>query len=78
MYKDNEDYIHLFFYPGIDNNNISIYNEIELSNNVEYDKITYLDNSIDFKFKDKKIIKIICKFITKDNKEIIEELKIYR
>lgn len=76
MYKDKEDYVHLFFYPGLDNHNEVIYNEIELSDKLLFNKTIFSDNSIDYQFNDKQIIKIICKLKDKSNKESIRELNI--
>lgn len=78
MYKDSDDFIHLFFYHGLDNSNNKIYNDIDLSENFKYEFEVFGDNSIDFKFYDKNIIKIICKYIKLNNEEVIEELEIYK
>lgn len=74
-YIDKDNYKHLYFYPGIDDDNNAIYNEIDLSNyTLKYDKIINKDKSIDYRFYDIYIKKIICKLVTKNNKIIIEEL----
>ena len=74
-YIDERDYKHLYFYPGIDDNNKSIYNDIDLSDYaLKYDKVMHSDHSIDYKFYDKHIKKIICKLVMQNNKTIIEEL----
>ncbi len=74
-YIDENKYKHLYFYPGIDDNNESIYNNIDLTNyTLKYDKVINSDYSIDYKFYDKHIKKIICKLVMHNNKIIIEEL----
>ena len=74
-YIDNDKFKHLYFFPGIDDNGESIYNNIDLSNYaLRYDKLINKDNSIDYKFYDKHIRKIICKLVTQNNETITEEL----
>jgi hypothetical protein len=64
IYRDDEGFVHLYFFPGIDKYNKQIYRSLDLSN-IEFDyKYTkHTDNAIDYKFTDKKIIKIRCKLI---------------
>lgn len=64
VYKDNNNYIHLYFFPGIDDIGKSIYNDLDLSK-CEFDFIKNVnyDNSIDYKFLNKKIKKIYCKLV---------------
>lgn len=74
-YVDNSNFKHLYFFPGIDDKDKSIYNNIDLSNcTFKYDKLINKDNSIDYKFYDKHIKKIICKLVSQNNETIIEEL----
>jgi hypothetical protein len=74
-YIDNDKFKHLYFFPGIDDKGESIYNNIDLSNYaLRYDKLINKDNSIDYKFYDKHIRKIICKLVTQNNETITEEL----
>jgi len=76
-YKDIDGYIHLYFYPGIDKNDKSIYKDIDLSSlNTEYELKKNPDNSIDCKFLQKNIIKLHCKLLTFDNKIVYETLNI--
>lgn len=64
MYKDNDDYVHLYFFSGINDNGNKIYKDIDLSSvpfkymcNEESDLIK------DYKFQNKTIIKIKCSLI---------------
>lgn len=67
-YIDNENYRHLYFFPGIDDNNNAIYNNIDLSKyDFKYEITTNIDGSIDYKFLDKHIIKITCKLYKFNN-----------
>lgn len=77
-YKDNEEYVHLYFYPGIDNDNLPIYNPIDLSNcNFKYTYTKYDDNAVDYKFLNKNIIKLNCNLVEyKTNKYIYESIVI--
>lgn len=70
-YRDKNNYVHLFFYPGNDNGNI-IYKEIDLSKcPFKYTEIKYIDGSIDYKFYDKHISKLKCKLINTNNIDIV-------
>ena len=70
MYKDMDEYVHLYFFPGI-NNESTIYNSIDLSDvKIQYDERKINDGAIDYKFYNKNIYKIYCKLIeTGTNKE---------
>ena len=67
-YIDKNDYRHLYFFRGIDEHGESIYNNIDLSNyDDQYVINENSDGSIDYKFYDKHIVKIICKLVDKNN-----------
>lgn len=67
-YTDYNQFRHLYFFKGIDDNENKIYNNIDLSlYNEQYDYIENIDGSIDYRFFDKKIVKIICKLFKHDN-----------
>ena len=72
IYIDKDNYKHLYFYPGIDNDDQSIYHNIDWSDYaLKMDFIYNEDGSIDYKFYDKSIIRITCTLIdNKDNKDI--------
>lgn len=72
IYIDKDNYKHLYFYPGIDNDDQSIYHNIDWSDYaLKMDFIYNEDGSIDYKFYDKSIIRITCTLIdNKDNKHI--------
>ena len=76
-YRDNDGFVHLYFFPGINNLNNRIYKDIDVNNiNMKYTMQKNIDNSIDYKFFDKNIIKLHCKLITTDNKEVVETLNV--
>lgn len=67
-YIDEDNYRHLYFFNGIDDNGDTIYNNIDLSiYDNEYEFVENIDGSIDYKFFDKNIIKITCKLVKQDN-----------
>jgi len=67
-YIDKDNFRHLYFFNGIDDNEEKIYNNIDLSvYNSKYDYIENIDGSIDYKFFDKNIVKITCKLVKQDN-----------
>lgn len=67
-YIDKDQYRHLYFFTGIDDDNNKIYNNIDLSNcDIKYEYNENIDGSIDYKFYDKGIVKIICKLVRNDN-----------
>ena len=67
-YIDKENYRHLYFFNGIDDNDKQIYNNIDLSlYHSQYELNQHEDGSIDFKFFDENIIKIKCKLVKYDN-----------
>lgn len=68
IFKDTNNFIHLYFFPGIDNFNQQYYNTLDLSDcKVKYQEIQHEDKSSEFIFASKNIIKINCKLITKYN-----------
>ena len=75
IYIDKDNYKHLYFYPGIDENNEYIYRNIDWSDySLKMDVINNEDGSIDYKFYDKNIIRIKCKLIDNNDNEHIETL----
>ena len=75
-YIDKNNYKHLYFFRGIDDNDEPIYNNIDLSNyDDRYIFTENLDGSIDYKFYDKSIVKIICKLVDKNNDSNLVILK---
>lgn len=65
LYKDKDNFINLYFYPGISDTNEFIYKPLELVNyNFEYQKILNDDYSIIYKFANKNIKSITCKLVS--------------
>ena len=65
IYKDENKFVHLYFFPGIDKYGKTIYRSLDLSN-IKFDyKFTknQNDNAIDYKFLERNIVKIKCKLI---------------
>lgn len=64
VYKDKQEEVHLFFFPGIDENGNNVYNNIDMSSfKSSYNMTTNDDNSIDIQFHNKNIIKVHVKLI---------------
>ncbi len=76
IYKDEDGYINLYFYPGLTEENKDIYWPLELTNEYEYVKNIREDKSVIYQFINKRIKKIKCKLISHDNdyKTIILEI----
>lgn len=76
-YKDSENFIHLYFYPGIDKEGKPIYRDIDLSDcRFRHTKKKYIDNAVDYKFFDKRIYKLNCRLLDFNNNEHIEILTV--
>ena len=77
IFKVNEQFIHLYFYPGIDDNDNFYYRDLDLNNcNINYTKNVNEDGSKEYIFENKKILKIVCKLIDFNGVLHIKELKI--
>ena len=77
IFKDNDNFIHLYFYPGLDNNEFFYYRDLDLTScNIKYSKIIHKDNSKEYIFEKKNIIKITCKLIDNNGNLHVKELKI--
>ena len=70
IYKDDEEFVHLYFFNGIDDNDKPIYKDIDLSNiPFTYSCIT----PFDYKFDNKSIIRINCELVPNDINNKIEK-----
>lgn len=77
MFKDEQDFIHLYFYPGLDDNDSYYYRDLDLSNcQVKYSESINEDGSKEYIFENKNIVKIVCKLIDNRGKLHIKELRI--
>lgn len=75
IFEDKDKYIHLYFYPGIDDNNNFFYRDLDLSNcKIKYQQINYSDSSKEYIFERKNIIRIVCKLIDNAGKLHVKEL----
>lgn len=76
-YKDKEGFVHLYFYPGINEDGRPVYRDIDLSAcRIKYTKTKYTDNAVDYKFFDKRVYKLNCKLLDFNNNKHIEILTI--
>lgn len=71
MSKDKDDFVHLFFYPGVDDDDKPIYRNMDLSNiPFKYSYTINSDSSIDYKFDNKNICRLHCTLVPVGNGEI--------
>lgn len=70
-YKDKQNEVHLFFFPGIDEDGTNVYNNIDMSSfSSAYNMTTNPDNSVDIQFHNKNIIKIHVKLIKNSDSSV--------
>lgn len=75
LFKDKDEKIHLFFYPGISDSGEPIYHDLDLSKmKLSYTEKENKDKSREFVFDRKDIVKIKCKLIRNDGNIDYEEL----
>lgn len=65
-YRDDIGYVHLYFFPGIDENGEQIYKDIGMSSSNGYDIVKYDDGAIEYILHSKNTIQIDCKLVPKD------------
>ena len=77
-YKDNDGMIHLYFFPGIDDDNQPLYRKIDLTKSgVQYDETNLSDGASDFMLYDKNITSINSKLVNrKTGIPVLDDLKI--
>jgi hypothetical protein len=64
LYKDKDQVVHLYFYPGVDDKGNPIYKDLDISKtNLSYTRIDNEDNSKEFVFDTKDIIEMKCKLV---------------
>lgn len=77
IFKDKDEFVHLYFYPGLDNFNNFYYRDLDLTNcQVNYSEIDNEDGSKEYVFDNKNIIRIVCKLIDNKGKLHIKELTV--
>lgn len=75
IFKDTNDFIHLYFFPGIDDENNLFYRDLDLSNiEIRYKEIKNPDESKEYIFENKHITKIVCNLIDNSGNLHIKEL----
>ena len=73
-YKDKNNNVHLYFFPGIDDNGASIYNKIDMKDILsDYNMIDNEDGSSDICFYNNKIIKVNVKLIKTADASVINQ-----
>jgi hypothetical protein len=81
LYKDDNDYVHLFFYKGLTDNNTFYYNDLDLSalerGGYTHKTVNYNDNSKEYIFDNKNIRSMTCNLSTYNGKkeEILLKIK---
>lgn len=69
-YKDIDKNVHVYFYPGYEDNGDKIYGDIEWNTLLSYTEHKKDDGAIDYVFENKNIKNISLKLINKSNKSI--------
>ena len=71
LYKDDDGFVHLLFYPGFTDDNTNYYQDLNINLAMfTYTKTQNPDGLIDYKFNNKLIIEISCNLVRYDNKII--------
>lgn len=79
LFKDRENFVHLYFFKGLLDNNIFYYKDLDLSQiktKYSYKIIEYIDGSKEYIFDNKNIKSMTCKLINYKGQEEIKYLKI--
>ena len=71
LYKDDDAFVHLLFYPVFTDDNEKYYQDLNINLVMfTYTKTESTDGLIDYKFNNKLIIEISCNLVRYDNKII--------
>lgn len=73
IYKDENEFIHLYFFSGIDEDEHPIYKNIDLSKIPFKYSCKENEGSFDYKFENKTIVKINCELVPINEKNQIEK-----
>ena len=69
LFKDDEAFIHLYFFKGLKDDGKSYYNDLDLSKcKYEFKKIDYDDGAIEYIFANKNIKSMKCNLVTYNGK----------
>lgn len=69
LYKDNDGFVHLYFFQGLTDENRTYYNKLDLPNDkYKYKVIENNDNSFEYIFENKGIKSMNCKLVSYTNK----------
>lgn len=75
IYKDKKGFVHLYFFPGIDENDKHFYKDLDLSKcQCNYTEYETSDLGKEFIFENKRIFKIVCKLIDNQGQPYVVEL----
>lgn len=77
VFKDKNNNIHLYFFPGIDDDGKTFYRNLDLSKcSCTYTEHETSDIGNEFIFDNKRILKITCKLIDKNGNAHFKELTV--
>ena len=69
LYKDDDGFIHLYFFQGLTDDNRTYYNKLDLPNDkYKYKVIVNNDNSSEYIFENKRIKSMSCNLVSYNNK----------
>ena len=74
VFRDRNNKVHLFFFPGMDEHSNQVYKSLDLSKTgLSFEHIIYSDNAEEFIFHREDISKVTCKLVDNDgNLKIVE------
>ena len=80
LFRPYDNFVHLYFYKGLTDDNTFYYNDLDLSaiekNGYTYKIITYDSFTKEYIFDNKNITGMTCKLISFNGKEEVKKLKI--
>ena len=77
VYRDRNNKVHLFFFPGMDEQSNQIYKSLDLSKTgLSFEHLTYSDGAEEFVFHREDISKVTCKLVSNDGNLKTVELSV--
>ena len=69
LFKDEEGFVHLYFFQGLTDEERPYYNKLNLQNDkYKYKVIEHKDNSVEYIFENKRIKSMTCNLVSYTNK----------
>ena len=74
IYNDEENFVHLYFFNGIDDNDKPIYRDIDLSGVPFSYTSANIGGGTDYKFDNQSIVKIRCQLVNNSTGEVTKKI----